>query len=157
MCDAGYDPISNCKVKQCPRECSGNGDCVDSVCNCYLGWGGLSCNIPLPMKNDWSKINSKGDKPGGRVFHGMVADETGRCHILENLDRNLYQNFLRSSRIVPLARAIVTLLTLWNVQESSYTLSAVTRQGTVTPWTSGSMTLRTCSGRSCPSVDKRRR
>ncbi|KAL0217745.1 hypothetical protein RCL1_008594 [Eukaryota sp. TZLM3-RCL] len=45
---AGTNP--NCDaVAACPNDCSGNGECVEGVCNCSEGWTGDNCSIPIAI------------------------------------------------------------------------------------------------------------
>jgi tenascin len=47
VCDAlwtGEDCCTPRLHEHCPHDCSGNGECVNGVCACARGWGGLGCD-----------------------------------------------------------------------------------------------------------------
>lgn len=61
------DPDYFCQnqgVLYCKKGCTGNGDCVNNVCNCQNGWSGLDCASNLTAKPTTIIIGAGGSNTG---------------------------------------------------------------------------------------------
>eukprot|EP01119_Soliformovum_irregulare_P007740 TRINITY_DN2020_c0_g1_i1.p1 TRINITY_DN2020_c0_g1~~TRINITY_DN2020_c0_g1_i1.p1 ORF type:complete len:605 (+),score=92.04 TRINITY_DN2020_c0_g1_i1:32-1846(+) len=45
---SGYT-LTVTNLGQCPKGCSGNGECTGIDCECYDGWTGLACDVPVTI------------------------------------------------------------------------------------------------------------
>merc|ERR1711968_92034 len=75
-CEKGWEGIA-CEVKQCPNDCSGNGECAPGtlgICNCKPGWYGEDCGCSHPCLN--GGVCSNGVCACAHGFRGVNCSHT---------------------------------------------------------------------------------
>ena len=52
MCDFGWKGYDCSVGMNCPNQCSGHGNCIDSKCYCHNRWRGFDCSKPRQVCPD---------------------------------------------------------------------------------------------------------
>ncbi|KAM9966855.1 hypothetical protein ACTFIR_007090 [Dictyostelium discoideum] len=72
-CNAGFAGVDCSKATQCVNNCSGNGTCVNGVCQCFDGYGDSSCSAKIL----YCPVGAGGTPCNG--FYGTCNPSTGVC------------------------------------------------------------------------------